>query len=42
MVEDGDNVVKRLMVVEIRDNFINAISEAENDIRKRCLCLFPD
>jgi len=37
-----NNVVKRLMVVEIRDNFINAVSEGENDIRKHWLCLSPN
>lgn len=40
IVEHCDNdMVKRLMVVEIRDNFINAVSEGENDIRKHCFCL---
>lgn len=30
------------MLVEIRDNFINAVSQGENDIRKHCLCLSPN
>lgn len=41
--EDWDNnMLKRLMVVEIGDNFINAVSEGENDIRKHWLCLSPN